>query len=111
MIEKLKSQRNGILIIYEDQIYNLDSKSNKTEKWRCRKRGCLGKIEVKDDIFINSIAHSHPKQQQEILKLKLANKIKQNAEKTRERPETTIVNSTLQMSNEEISVVQKRNLF
>lgn len=56
-----KSKRNGKLLIYQHYVYNLSTKGTQYISWRCKRRGCTGRIHTNEEItvVIKLVCHDH----------------------------------------------------
>lgn len=78
-IEFIDTQRKKKILIYKHYTYNKDKETKNGSSWRCRIRGCGGRILLKDEQIIKEIEHYHAEVKDEIHKLKIKNNIYNNS--------------------------------
>ena len=104
-----KTIRNKPMLIYDNFAYTFDKKSGDSERWRCRKRWCKGRLVFfppeKAEIVEK---HCHSALENEINIIKINEELKEQAIKTNESSRTVVTKSTANKDRAEIEKLPSR---
>ncbi|KAG0437244.1 hypothetical protein DMUE_3800 [Dictyocoela muelleri] len=83
-IEKTKTQRNKIKIIYDGYQYVEGHRKEKFISWRCANHSCTGRIhtDLKIESALKEKSHYHEKDTYKIMRKKLLDNMKKSAIET-----------------------------
>ena len=109
--EKIEGSRKGSFIYCANgYIYTKNNEYKGKIKLRSHsyKNGCCGTAAVENGIFFENQPHTHPKQPDEIQKIKIESKMRNDAQRTPLAPRD-IHNSNIMSSSIEVSPFAKRS--
>lgn len=76
-------------------MYNKDKETKKGTSWRCKMRGCRGKVNLNNGLIDKEVEHYHHDMKEEICKLKIKNDIYKNSKISNQKEFEEIVNEVL----------------
>ncbi|RVD91861.1 acrosomal process isoform [Tubulinosema ratisbonensis] len=75
---KLYSLKNREFMVYEEYIYGFDKNNKFNRSWRCKIKGCKGRLytDYDDKEVIRMVKHSHDKLPLEVAHMMIVNKLR-----------------------------------
>ncbi|KCZ77165.1 hypothetical protein H311_01827 [Anncaliia algerae PRA109] len=75
---KLYSLKNRELMVYDEYIYGFDKNNKHNRSWRCKIKGCKGRLytDYEDKDVIKTVSHDHDPIPLEVAHIMIINKLR-----------------------------------
>lgn len=77
-LTKVYSAKNRELMVYDEYIYGFDKNNKFNRSWRCKIKGCKGRLytDYNDKEVLKVVAHSHDQLPLEVAHMLISNKLR-----------------------------------